>query len=151
DGVFHGVNTFGEGMVAFFSKLRDLMDSNKLILADGNSPAQQRAFGIVNGIESEGWPFASDISFSRWSAGINRNFFWDEFTTTPKLNYRNYKWKDRPDSGVMYSANSLLLAAACLTNTAVSVHCFPSPAVRLPYPYPIWDELVMGQENRMGW
>ena len=36
----------------------------------------QRAWEILNGIESEGWPNLSDWEFEDWSGGMNRHFFW---------------------------------------------------------------------------
>ena len=83
---------YGEGVYAFYRKLRSVLGDKKLILADGNETSQQRAFGILNGIESEGFPFANDFNLDAWSSGINRNLFWDQHARDPKMNYINLKW-----------------------------------------------------------
>lgn len=55
DGFIGGMNRYGAGVVDFYSKLRSLLGDDRLILADAGE-RYQRGFGILNGVESEGWP-----------------------------------------------------------------------------------------------
>lgn len=150
DGSFEGVNYYGEGVMHFLRQLRDLLGDTKIIMGDGNETAQQRAFGIVNGIESEGWPNANDFAVQGWSAGINRNLFWDRNSRIPKMSYINLKWGDGLPESQVLNLNRMVIAASCLTNSAIAMHYSPEPALD-PDLVDIWDELVMGEENKKGW
>ena len=52
----------------------------------------QRAFRILNGIESEGLPNLSDWDFDDWSGGLNRHGFWLANAHPPAFSYINHKW-----------------------------------------------------------
>ncbi len=149
DGVFNGVNKFGEGVMQFARELREGLGDNRLILADGMTDFHIRAFGILNGIESEGWPIGNDPKINDWSGGINRHMFWDKNAREPKLNFINHRWWGRPD--VTIGVERLVMAACCLTNSAHALNIRPK-AEPGQTQTPIWDELVMGQANhKPGW
>jgi len=153
DGVFDGKNTYGEGIMQFYRKLRSLVGEEKLIMADHNSSAQQRAFGLINGIECEGWPVAGDYKIKCWSGGINRNLFWDENARAPRMNYINHKWSPKilDTVDIPISNDRLVMAVSCLTGTAIGEGFYlpeKEPGQSKPA---IWDELVMGQSNTPGW
>ena len=48
--------------------------------------------GVLNGIESEGFPNLSDWEMHDWSGGLNRHAFWDANARAPALNYINHKF-----------------------------------------------------------
>ncbi|HID77286.1 MAG TPA: hypothetical protein EYP56_14980, partial [Planctomycetaceae bacterium] len=48
-GIIDGMNTYGIGVIEFCQQLRKRLGPKRLILADGASIANQRAFGILNG------------------------------------------------------------------------------------------------------
>ncbi|NOX55052.1 MAG: hypothetical protein GXP27_11575, partial [Planctomycetes bacterium] len=155
-GFFDGINTYGIGVIEFCRLVRKALGEEKLILADGMSLWNQRAFGILNGIESEGWPHLSDWEIRDWSGGLNRHVFWRENGRTPVFNYVNHKFVthgalpgDVRRPPVPFSVHRLVFAAAVMTDSAI---CYsyaprPEPGER----FGIWDELRMGQENRPGW
>ena len=157
DGGNHGgVNTYGVGVTEFCRQLRDRLGEDRLILADGMGERNQRAFGLLNGIESEGWPHLSDHVIQGWSGGLNRHFFWAQNARTPAFNYINHKF--RVPSGepgqplraeVPFSTDRLVFAVAAFTDSAVCYSDAPAndPDGRLG----IWDELRMGTENHLGW
>jgi len=156
NGVFDGVDEYAIGVIRFLGDLRGRMGDGKLMLADGHSVTSQRGFGILNGIESEGWPTLSDFEMRDWSGGLNRHAFWAASGRNPTFNYINHKYvvagdspgaTRRPDYPM--GINRLVFAAAVFTDAAV---CYSSP----PRPEPgeafgIWDELRMGTEHRLGW
>lgn len=148
-GFIDGINYYGEGVMDFLRRLRNLLGDTKIILGDGNETDQQRAFGIVNGIESEGWPNSHDFVVQGWTSGINRHLFWDRNSRDPKMSYINYKWKDIPESQI-FNLNRLVIAASCLTNSAIAIHYSPKPGIN-PDKDDIWDELVKGEEYQKGW
>ncbi|HUT33100.1 MAG TPA: hypothetical protein VNE39_06465 [Planctomycetota bacterium] len=155
-GVFAGVNTYGIGVVQFCRKLRERLGDGKLILADGMGVNSQRAFGLLNGIESEGWPHLSDWAMRDWPGGLNRHFFWAANARPPVFNYVNHKFITRGEKpgdtkppDVPFSTHRLVLAAAVLTDSAVC-YSFPPPKTGDEL-IGIWDELRKGTENVVGW
>ena len=89
DGVIDGVNQYGIGVVQFARQLRDRMGDDFIIQGDGALGAggsrSQRAWGLLNGIESEGWPNLNDWEIADWSGGMNRHFFWRDNARPPAL------------------------------------------------------------------
>jgi hypothetical protein len=153
--VFSGVNTYRDGVVAFCRQLRGRLGDDRLILADGWSERHQRAFGILNGIESEGWPALSDFTVQDWSGGLNRHFFWARNSRAPAFSYVNHKYTlpgEKPGERapeVPYNVHRLVFAAALFTDSAITYSLAPppEPGERVG----IWDELKMGTKNELGW
>jgi len=156
NGLFDGVNAYGIGVVEFCRMLREKLGPERLILADGMSLNNQRAFSILNGIESEGWPALSDWEIRDWSGGLNRHWFWGKNAHPPVFNYINHKYtaagaepgqRVRPD--VPFSVHRLVFAVATFTDAAVC-YSFTPPAERGEL-IGIWDELCKGTEKELGW
>ena len=158
NGIVGGVNVYGNGVVEFCRKLRAALGESKLILADGafRRDNQQRATGILNGIESEGWPVLGDFTINDWSGGLNRHEFWRAHARPPVLNYANVKFVevagdvpgDTRQASVSFGSVRLAFAGALFTDTAITfAHRPEAPADGGA----IWDELVAGQEQRVGW
>ena len=155
-GVFGRIDSYGAGVVEFCRALRDHLGNDRLILADGMGQNNQRAFGILNGIESEGWPHLRDAQIQDWSGGLNRHFFWDKNGRQPVFNYINHKFNmptDKPgvrkQAQVPFSIHRLVFAVAAFTNSAICYSYAPSndPDSLLG----VWDEFRMGKANRLGW
>jgi len=155
-GLHDGFNAYGAGVVEFCRKLRNELGNDTLILADGMHEGNQRAFGILNGIESEGWPHLRDHVIEDWSGGLNRHFFWNENSHSPVANYINHKFNmptgtpgvvKPPD--VPFSTHRLVFAVATFTDSAIC-YSFRPPTER-GEPLGIWDEFRMGTENKLGW
>ncbi len=156
-GVFDGVNAYGIGVIEFCRKLRAALGDRRLILADGHSARAQRAFEILNGIESEGWPSLDDAEVRDWSGGLNRHFFWRDHGRGPVFNYVNHKFTEAGDEpgervkpDIPFSTHRLVFAA-CLFADAAVCYAFDPPADRTKELIGIWDELAMGRERRPGW
>ena len=156
NGVFDGVNQYGIGVVEFSRQLRQKMGPDRLILADGMSARNQRAFGILNGIESEGWPTLSDWEIRDWSGGLNRHFFWAQNGAEPVFNYVNHKFTTAgPTPGsrvapeVPFAVHRLVFASCMFTDSAIC-YSFAPPKERGEM-LGIWDELRKGTENELGW
>jgi len=155
-GMVDGKNVYGIGVVEFCRKLRKLMGSQRLILADGMSRQNQRAFGLLNGIESEGWPTLRDWEMRDWSGGMNRHLFWRENAAEPALSYINHKYITlgaRPGQilrpRVPWNIHRLVFAAAVFTDSAIC-YSFTPPRSGNEL-VGIWDELDKGTENQVGW
>jgi hypothetical protein len=151
-----GLNAYGIGVVEFCRQLRRKMGPRKLILADGMEPTNQRAFELLNGFESEGWPIFSDWELHDWSGGLNRHFFWARHAFPPVLNYINHKYTivgeaagqlREPD--VPLSIHRLVMAVSTFTDSAFCyVFAPPKPPGEM---LGIWDELQKGVEHQPGW
>jgi len=155
-GVIDGLNQYGIGVVEFCRKLRQKLGPKRLILADGMSLGNQRAFGILNGIESEGWPHLSDWEIRDWSGGLNRHFFRSQNAHAPVFNYVNHKFTtagDTPGSRkvpeVPFKIHRLVFAAAMFTDSAVCYSFTPPKAA--DELVGIWDEFREGTKNDLGW
>jgi len=155
-GLHDGVSLYGAGVVEFCRQLRERLGDNSLILADGMGLNNQRAFGILNGIESEGWPHLSDHAIHDWSGGLNRHFFWDRNARPAVFNYINHKFNvptDEPgvrkQADVPFSTHRMVFAVAAFTNSAI---CYSfAPRDDADGLLGIWDEFRMGTENELGW
>jgi len=155
-GVVNGRNVYGAGVVEFCRALRKRFGEDRLIMADGHSPRNQRVFGILNGLESEGWPALSDHEIRDWSGGLNRHFYWDAHAREPKFNYINHKFTQAGDAPgtrirpkVPFSTHRLVFAGGVFTNSAICYAFTPRPEPGEMIG--IWDELRMGRENKLGW
>ena len=160
-GIIAGINQYGIGMVEFARQLRQRMTDNFIMQGDGALGAggmrSQRCWGILNGIESEGWPNLRDWDMQDWSGGLNRHFFWRENARKPVFNYVNHKWVE-PVPGkpgihthpkVPYARHRLALAA-CQFFDAMTCYSF-APPQDPDGKFGIWDELRCGADNRLGW
>jgi len=167
DGVIDGIQTYGIGTNEFLKRLRQRLGNDRLIMADGGYPlSDQRSFGILNGIESEGWPNGRDYNIEDWSGGMNRHLFWYENSIAPKMNYINHRYRLGFDhSKVNAHQVRLVIAASVLINSAYAMADLPSRvlgyASETPVSvddyfvskgeYSVWDEMVMGEANKIGW
>ena len=160
-GLAAGVNQYGVGVIEFVRKLRARMGDNFIIQADGalgpGGSRSQRAAGLLNGIESEGWPNLNDWDFDDWSGGLNRHNFWQANAHPPAFSYINHKWVEpvpgKPGEHVAPSVplarHRLVFAAAQFTD-AMLCYSFP-PARGGPAMLGIWDEFRRGADNQLGW
>jgi len=155
-GIFGGIDTYGLGVVDFCRRLRERFPQDKIMMADGMSETNQRAFKILNGIESEGFPHLRDLTMHDWSGGLNRHFYWRDNARPPVFNYINHKYTKtdpktrlpvRPE--IPFGIHRLAFAASVFTDSAI---CYSFP----PDPEPgemigIWDEFQKGTEKELGW
>ncbi len=149
-GIIDGVNVYGIGVYEFCRRLRERLGSEKLILADGAGARHQRGFGVLNGIESEGWPHLSDWEIVDWSGGLNRHNFWRENAHPPAFSYVNHKFiqKGKPVR-VPPSISRLVLAACHFTDSAVTYSL--QPPKDEGELIGIYDELRLGTEGKTNW
>ncbi|MCP4782926.1 MAG: hypothetical protein GY903_01245 [Fuerstiella sp.] len=161
DGLADGINNYGIGMVEFARALRKRMTDNFIIQGDGalgqGGMNSQRAWGILNGIESEGWPNHSDWEMADWSGGLNRHFFWRDNARDPVFNYVNHKWTQsvpgrpgaRMNPDVPFSRHRLSFAASQFFDAMI---CYSfAPRNDPDQKFGIWDELRCGIDQKIGW
>ena len=166
DGIVEDVQVFGLGVNHFVRQLREKLGDERVIMGDGTHHFTQRAFGLLNGIESEGWPTGEDPEFNEWSDGLNRMQFWNSNSFSPVLSYINFRyWGQVSPDQIGPRQVRVVIAASTLMNTLIAqfdpVEKFYSkkiPERSLAYneldKYPgmlVFDELVMGQEKKKGW
>lgn len=154
-GVVGGVNVYGSGSVEFAKSLVAKLDRGRLVMADGWNAGDQRAFGVINGVETEGFPSLSDYRVNDWSGGLNRQRFWAENSRAPSFQYVNHKFNisgERPGAAslsIPFSIHRLVFAGAVFTDFAI---CYSLPAPRVDDELSgVWDELWMGAERKLGW
>ena len=161
NGVIDGVNQYGIGVVQFARQLRERMSDNFIIQGDGalgpGGVRSQRAWGILNGIESEGWPNLGDWEIEDWSGGLNRHIFWRDNAREPVFNYVNHKWNEavpgkpgaRAHPNVPFSRHRFAFAA-CQFFDAMICYSF-APRNAPGGKFGVWDEFRRGVDNQLGW
>ena len=149
-GIVAGVNAYGLGVHQFVKRLREAFGKDRLMTADGHSVNNQRSSGLLNGIESEGWPNLSDCALADWSGGLNRHAYWRDRAQTPTLNYINHKFMESgKPTQVPHAITRLVLAAAHFTDSAFTYSLLPprKKGSRIG----VWDELQKGQARQPRW
>ncbi len=161
DGVIGGINHYGIGVIEFARQLRARLGDGRIIQGDGalgpGGRRSQRAFGILNGIESEGFPNLDDWDFEDWSGGLNRHAFWGANGRAPAFSYINHKWVEpvpgkpgeHKNPEVPFSRHRLSFAAGQFTDSAI---CYSfAPPRDAGGKFGVWDEFRCGTDNRLGW
>ncbi|MBE7213938.1 hypothetical protein MK852_17075 [Shewanella benthica] len=143
-------NQYRVGVNQFLTELRQRLGTNKLIMADGNELNQQRAFGILNGIESESWPSHWDPEVELWSSGINRHSYWNANSYQPSFSY--FKIGELPPQNGLGShapANNFrrLRIAGALIVDAVVAPAYRPEGLKIDN----WPELTGGKPKDYSW
>ena len=141
-------STYLAGLNQFYRKLREALGEDRIITSDVQELDNQRAFGILNGGESENWLTHTDPQTEHWSSGMNRNLFWKKHAHRPTFNYLNHKFsppdttspraKKKAFQPIPYNQHRLKIASAVLCGMVVTNNR-------------IWDELVCGKDRKIGW
>lgn len=144
-----GTNQYGRGVYEFLAALRQKVGPEKAIMMD---MGRRGIGGILNGIESEGWPSPFDLEFASWSVGINEHRWWIERVVKPCLSYIHLKYGDRTTgirSTLTPARRRLVYAGAMMLNGIVTVNWPPQPAEYADLVVP--DELLKGKEKIPNW
>jgi hypothetical protein len=116
----------------------------------------QRACGVLNGVESEGWPpynFGMGLKFYEWSRGVNDHFFWNQNGRKPSFSYIAHKlyasrngvtWPIGP-----WNLHRLVFAVVQCFGSGICYYAAPDPEPGEAFG--IWDELKKGIENKTGY
>ena len=151
DGMRNGLSQYGLGRRRFLEELRRKMGPGKIIMAD----LGQRGFGILNGVESEGFPRSKWYDFVLWSERMNKLCYWAGHSASPAFSLITGKFEAEegmnpkdPSGFVPLSTVRLQIAASALCGAAYFPFYRPNPESKSVI---VWDELVMGQAGRTGW
>jgi hypothetical protein len=155
-GIVDGVNAYGIGVTNYLRKLREVFPAGKILNADGMELRNQRSFGVINGMESEGFPELRDHTMEDWSGGLNRLDFWRLNARKPVFNYINHKYispsgSARPEMhpDIPWGIHRLAFAAAVFTDSAICYsYSVEAEAGELAG---VWDELWKGREHEPGY
>lgn len=149
NGMIGGRNNYGLGQNEFLRRLRESLPKGKILVSDGWDPKDQRAFGILNGMESEGWPGLFDTNVDDWSGGLNRLAVWAENGADPLFNFVNDKIDPNLKQPPPIRIKRLVWAGTMMSGSALAMNHRPvnEPGVAVS----IWDEFVKGTENQLGW
>jgi len=144
-----GTNQCGVGVYEFLAALREKVGPEKVIMMD---MGRRGIAGLLNGIESEGWPSPFDLEFTSWSAGINEHRWWIERAAKPCLSYIHLKYGDRAEGTrtvLSGERTRLVYAAAMMLNGIVTVNWPQQPPEYADLAVP--DELMKGKEKIPNW
>ncbi len=144
-----GTDEYGRGVYEFLTALREKVGPNKAIMMDMG----RRGFkGLLNGIESEGWPSPFDLEFASWSAGMNEHRWWIARSAKPCLSYIHLKYGDRTTTSrtlLTDARRRLVYAGAMMLNGILTVNWPQQPQGYQKLVLP--DELIKGIENIPNW
>lgn len=140
---------YRDGVERFLTSLRNGLGNAKLILADGNELNQQRAFGILNGIESETWPSHWDPEIETWSSGMNRHLYWNQNSFPPSFSYIKLGELPQKNGGSKAPSENtrrLRFAAALFMDATIAPSYRP-----LGKKLDNWSELTGGKKHYRSW
>lgn len=138
-GWVNGQNSWLKGNYAFFKELRDSLGSNYILTCDGEFPNNQKAVGVLNGIESEGLVQPND-GWRGISRTINTHLYWQSNTTVSNpFRYVVLKLQNSTDATNSDRLNRFATATAC------SLGAFVANTPDLTS-FPTW----MSQPNALG-
>ena len=147
-GILADRNEYGRGVYDFLAELRRVLGDDRLIVADGGASDSQRAVGVLNGMEAEGFSGFNDPFLGNWSTAVNRMTYWrDHAGASPGLTYVVHKDTvlDHPPENV----SRLVLAASQALGLPVTSLVEPGPD--RGHTAGIWDELRKGDEELYHW
>jgi len=109
-----GRRFFFEGVYNFLKRLRAVMGEDFLITSDGWDPKNQRAVGILNGIESEGLCAPND-AWRKYAQTLNVHTYWNLNNNTKyRYSYITSKMLHPDDQKIRLKLCRLGLATACI-------------------------------------
>jgi hypothetical protein len=155
NGIFNGVNTFGQGEEIFLQRLRSALGANRIIIIDAETVTRQRPdSALITGVELEGFPNLYDVNAVQWSEGMTTlQYYSTALPASAGLVYANYKTDYFPSfSGD--SAFRLSLAASLVAGTAYTFYTDPdggTPINGLCQNLTIWDEILGGTLQTPNW
>jgi hypothetical protein len=145
-GIINGINTFGQGVYAFYEKLRKLLGDQKIIIADGGVDYSQRAVDLLNGMEAEGLCSWDDV-YKEFSKPLSIFSYWRTHVQYPDMSYVTHK--DQMEGGYLSNRERLAMGtAACLE---LAVNTFKRRPSDEGYFIGLPDELIKGEEKQMNW
>ncbi len=147
NGIFEGMDSYGQGLFEFYSRLGGRLGKDRLILSDSNA-TKLGPFDTLNGMELEGF---SRIEKFGVSAIMNKLRAFRQFGRSPAFSYLNHKewtngrkWSEVPFKYHRYVMATMVMADAAITHFA----SIKPDAGEL---FGTFDELQMGVEHEYGW
>jgi len=142
------------GYYMFLKRLRERMGTNFIMTADARSETQ-RAVSLLNGMESEGFPYhVKDPYLTYWSSSFNQFAYWKRALTLPfDANYAHLKdtsgafpvEADRPKN------LTRLVLGGIVCNGAIATAAFLPNPTYAAFPTNLWDEGTRGVDMVHNW
>jgi len=142
-GIINGRNVWREGDWRFLCDLRTVLGEAVVITGDGHHLRNQRAVGILDGIESEGLVQHND-GYRGFSRFVNLHTYWHQYNPRPfDFRYVVLKLKNSADASRSDQLRRLAMGAAtCLE--AGFTRSVSGGDKTLP-------EMVRGADQELGW
>lgn len=156
-----GQDVYELGLCAFASRLRTMLGPSRHLLTDG-AQQQRPPPSVTNGVEEEGFPDLNDDRFTQWSGALNTLDYWSRRGRSPRMTYPMFKRRDWVPDRSRFAEFRLTLAASLFTGSLFTFYNEPRPGScdglaagpksgQFPNQFTVWDELVAGQSNTVGW
>jgi len=154
NGMFNGVNTFGQGEEIYLQRLRSALGASRILIIDAETVTRQRPdSALVSGIEMEGFPNLYDVNAAQWSEAMTTMQYYSAVLPASSLIYANYKTDYFPPFSGDFSFR-LSLAASLVAGTAYTFYADPDGATPINgqlQNLTIWDEIVAGTLQTPNW
>ena len=146
DGIVDGKHVWRDGMFDWLSRLREAVGQDYILTSDSGLAKHQRAVGMLNGMEAEGFPYHRD-AFRSFSTPLNHFAYWQKFGMRKNaLNYAVIKYQEKKDiSKADQYARFATATATCLDVFASRYTVREGSGI-----HPI-DELIAGTRNEAQW
>lgn len=96
-GIVDGRQVWRDGMLDWLTRLRKAVGPDFLLVSDSGFDKHQRAVGLLNGMEAEGFPFHHD-AFRSFSTPINHFAYWKTYGAKEReFNFAAIKYKEPKD------------------------------------------------------
>lgn len=113
-----GRRFFLEGVYDYLRRTRAALGDDFLLTSDGWEPHKQRAVGILNGIESEGFCAPND-AWRRFDRTLNTHTYWNLWNAArPRFSYITSKIMDEQDQQHAQNLVRMGLGTACALGVA---------------------------------
>lgn len=145
DGFFAGINVYQQGYNDFCKRLKTLLPEDKYVFAD----LGQSAFGILSGVESEGFSANAVYDFINWSDRYNKMDYWANRTENSDFSFIGGRVDLGKDEEFPFDVIRMQLAASCFLGIGYFVN-MKAPA-DTSVTASVFDELCKGNAQELGW
>lgn len=148
-GYINNINVYGQGVLQFYTRLKQKLGPNKLIIADGALEDSQRAVGVINGMEAEGFCTWNDV-YKEFSKPLSFFNYWNKYGVKDQFSYVTHKDKmEGSDKEKLDRERMVAATAQCL---GVGINSVTDNTIKdKNNKFSFIDELTKGSEKITHW
>ncbi|BDS06299.1 hypothetical protein NT6N_13390 [Oceaniferula spumae] len=146
EGIVDGKHVWRDGMIDWLTSLREKVGPEFVLVSDSSGIKHQRAVGVLNGMESEGFPFHHD-AFRSFSTPLNHFSYWKKFGEKKyPFNFSAVKYKEKADLPKATQYSRFAIGASVCADIFATRYMVEDKKRFTPI-----DELTAGVRNEPKW